>query len=250
MALEASALERETRGFISIRTCRPVAGSTANCTFEPPVSTPITRSTVIAASRITWYSRSVRVCWGATVIESPVCTPIGSTFSIEQTITALSAPSRITSSSNSFHPTIDSSTSTSLTGLLASARAAAVASSGRVCAKPLPPPPSVNDGRRISGKPSSSPSASASSSVCATPARGTSSPAASIACLNALRSSALRIASSEAPSMRTPSRSRSPDSASATLTFSPVCPPRVGSSASGFSRSITCRTDSGVSGSM
>ena len=50
--------------------------------------------------------------------------------------------------------------------------------------------------------------------------------------------------------MRTPSRSRSPDSASATLTFSPVCPPSVGSSASGFSRSSTCSTDSGVSGSM
>jgi hypothetical protein len=50
------------------------------------------------------------------VIESPVCTPIGSRFSIEQTITALSAPSRITSSSNSFQPAIDSSISTSLTG--------------------------------------------------------------------------------------------------------------------------------------
>ena len=57
---------------------------TANCTFEPPVSTPITRSTCRAVSRIRWYSRSVRVCCGATVIESPVCTPIGSTFSIEQ----------------------------------------------------------------------------------------------------------------------------------------------------------------------
>ena len=30
------------------------------------------------------------VCWGATVTLSPVCTPIGSTFSIEQTITTLS----------------------------------------------------------------------------------------------------------------------------------------------------------------
>ena len=40
----------------------------------------------LAASRICWYSRSVSVCAGATVIESPVCTPIGSMFSIEQTI--------------------------------------------------------------------------------------------------------------------------------------------------------------------
>ena len=46
--------------------------------------------------------------------------------------------------------------------------------------------------------------------------------------------------------MRTPSRSRSPDSARATLTFSAVCPPRVGNSASGFSRSMTCSTDAGV----
>ena len=52
------------------------------------------------------------VCWGATVTESPVCTPIGSTFSIEQTITTLSAPSRITSSSNSPQPITDSSSST------------------------------------------------------------------------------------------------------------------------------------------
>jgi hypothetical protein len=44
-----------------------------------------------AASRIFWYSTSVSVWAGATVMESPVCTPIGSTFSIEQMITQLSA---------------------------------------------------------------------------------------------------------------------------------------------------------------
>ena len=38
-----------------------------------------------------WYSLSVSVCAGATVIESPVCTPIGSRFSIEQTMMQLSA---------------------------------------------------------------------------------------------------------------------------------------------------------------
>ena len=72
VALEASAEERETRGFISITTMRPVAGSVANCTFEPPVSTPISRSTAMAALRSCWYSLSVSVCAGATVIESPV----------------------------------------------------------------------------------------------------------------------------------------------------------------------------------
>ena len=179
-----------------------------------------------------------------------MCTPIGSTFSIEQTITALSAPSRITSSSNSFHPATDSSISASCTGETASARPATVASSSALRANPLPPPPSVNDGRTITGKPRRSPTASASSSVRAVPARGTSRPASRIARANPLRSSAVWIASSDAPSSEIPSRSRSPDSARATLTFSPVWPPRVGSRASGFSRSRICRTDAGVSGSM
>ena len=63
----------------------------------------------MAASRIRWYSLSVSVWAGATVIESPVWTPIGSKFSIEQMMTTLSARSRITSSSNSFQPMTDSS---------------------------------------------------------------------------------------------------------------------------------------------
>ena len=45
MALEASALERETRGFISITTISSVCGLTANWMFEPPVSTPTARMT-------------------------------------------------------------------------------------------------------------------------------------------------------------------------------------------------------------
>src|SRR6266508_3738987 len=112
VALEASAEERDTRGFISMTTRRPVAGSTANWMFEPPVSTPISRMTAIAASRMSWYSLSVSVCAGATVMESPVWTPMGSTFSMEQMMTTLSLRSRITSSSNSFQPITDSSTST------------------------------------------------------------------------------------------------------------------------------------------
>jgi hypothetical protein len=250
VAFEARADERETRGFISIRTWRPVRGSTANWMFEPPVSTPIARMHASAASRIRWYSRSDSVITGATVIESPVCTPIGSTFSIEQITTALSAPSRITSSSNSFHPATDSSTRISVTGLAARLRLATRSSSARVRANPLPPPPRVNEGRTMSGYPSSSPSSSARSSERAVPARGVSSPARPIVSLKPLRSSARWIASSPAPISPTPSRSRSPDSASATATFSAVWPPSVGSSTSGRSRSITSRTDAGVSGSM
>ena len=112
MAFDASADERDTRGFISMQIRRPVFGCTANWMFEPPVSTPMARMIRLASSRIAWYSSLVSVCCGATVIESPVCTPIGSKFSIEQTMITLSALSRITSSSNSFQPITDSSTST------------------------------------------------------------------------------------------------------------------------------------------
>ena len=77
-----------------------------------------------AASRIRWYSLSVSVRAGATVMLSPVCTPIGSMFSIEQMTTKLSATSRITSSSNSFQPMTDSSMRTSCTGLSSRPRAA------------------------------------------------------------------------------------------------------------------------------
>ena len=117
VAFEASADERLTRGFISMTTMSPLAGFRANCTFDPPVSTPTRRMQAKAASRIPWYSTSDSVWAGATVIESPVCTPMGSTFSIEQTTTQLSARSRMTSSSYSFQPAIDFSMRISRMGL-------------------------------------------------------------------------------------------------------------------------------------
>lgn len=116
MALEARADERETRGFISMTMTRPSSGLTANWMLQPPVSTPTSRITAMPMSRRVWYSRSVSVIDGATVIESPVCTPIGSKFSMEQTTTTLSFLSRISSSSYSFQPRMDSSRSTSVVG--------------------------------------------------------------------------------------------------------------------------------------
>ena len=65
---------------------------------------------------MSWYSRSESVWAGATVMESPVWTPIGSKFSMEQMMTQLSLRSRITSISYSFQPRSDSSIKTSLTG--------------------------------------------------------------------------------------------------------------------------------------
>ncbi len=116
VALDASAEERETRGFISITSMRPSAGLIAHCTLDPPVSTPIARRQAMEPSRMRWYSRSVSVRAGATVTLSPVWTPIGSTFSIAQTMMQLSALSRTTSISNSFQPTMLSSISTSVVG--------------------------------------------------------------------------------------------------------------------------------------
>ena len=95
---------------------RPSFGLMPNWTLEPPVSTPISRSTAQDASRMIWYSLSVRVCAGATVMESPVCTPMASKFSIAQTMMQLSLRSRTTSISYSFQPISDSSMSSSLVG--------------------------------------------------------------------------------------------------------------------------------------
>jgi hypothetical protein len=151
VAFEASALERDTRGFISMTTTSPVAGSTANWMLEPPVSTPMRRMQRNDQSRSSWYSTSVSVCAGATVMESPVCTPMGSRFSIEHTTTQLSAVSRITSSSYSFQPASDRSTRISLMGLASRPLAAMRASWSRSKAMPVPLPPRMKDGRTITG---------------------------------------------------------------------------------------------------
>ena len=132
MAFEASADERETRGFISMTSSLPFSGLSANCTFEPPVSTPILRSTAIEASRMIWYSLSVSVWAGATVMESPVWTPIGSRFSMQQMMMQLSALSRTTSISNSFQPSTDSSISTSLVGEASRPRVTIASNSSRL----------------------------------------------------------------------------------------------------------------------
>ena len=102
-------------------------------------------------SRMCWYSRSVRVSAGATVMESPVCTPIGSTFSIEQTTTTLSLRSRISSSSYSFQPRIDSSSRTSVVGEACRPAPAISCRPASSWAMPDPEPPIVNDGRTTTG---------------------------------------------------------------------------------------------------
>ena len=79
--------------------------------------------------------------------------------------------------------------------------------------------------------------------------RGTSAPRPVTISLNRSRSSPARIASILAPISSTPCSRSTPESCSATAQFSAVCPPSVGSRASGRSRSITLATTSGVTGS-
>ena len=132
------------------------------------------------------------VCAGAIVTESPVWTPIGSTFSIEQMITTLSLRSRITSSSNSPQPRTDSSTSTWLIGLAASPSETTWASSVSVLPTPPPWPPRVNAGRTIAGRlmvPSATPASAWATEVTICD-QGTRRPASSIVRRKASRSSA------------------------------------------------------------
>ncbi len=179
-----------------------------------------------------------------------MCTPIGSTFSIEQMITQLSARSRITSSSYSFHPAIDSSTRISPIGLDDSPLAAIRSNSSGVAAMPVPRPPRMYAGRMITGSPMSATTLRASSMSRAVPERGTSRPISTIATLNFSRSSAVAIASASAPIISgRPGTPISPRSYSSIATFNPVWPPSVGSTASGCSRSMIASSTSHVSGS-
>ena len=97
----------------------------------------------IADERSIWWSRSDSVCAGATTIESPVCTPIGSRFSMLQTVMHVSAPSRITSYSISFQPQSERSMSTWWIGDAERPRTATRSRSAFVVTKPPPVPPSV-----------------------------------------------------------------------------------------------------------
>ena len=202
------------------------------------------------ADRSIWYSLSDSVWLGATTMLSPVCVPIGSMFSMLHTVMQLSAESRITSYSSSFHPTSDFSISTWLIGLAASPPATIASNSSSVSAMPPPVPPSVYAGRTTSGRPSVASVSRASSSVCTVALGGTGSPRSSSSCRNRSRSSARRIVSSGVPSSRMPYLSSTPASASSTVRFRPVCPPSVGRMPSGLSASMTRSSTAALSGSM
>ena len=251
VAFEARAEDRDTRGFISMTMILPVAGSTANWMLQPPVSTPTSRMTAMPMSRSLWSSRSVRVRAGATVMESPVCTPTGSTFSMEHTTTTLSAVSRMSSSSYSFQPRIDSSRRTSVVREAARPAPAMRCRSESLKATPLPRPPIVKEGRTTTGyPPRASTPARHSSMVWAMTLRATSAPQRSTTSLNSSRSSPALMAAAEAPMSSTSYSSSTPRSTRLMAALRAVCPPRVGRRASGRSLAMMVVSTSGVIGSM
>ena len=126
------------------------SGLSANWQLQPP-SMP---SSVIMSSeavRNIWYSLSESVTAGAITMESPVCMPTGSKFSIEQTVSTLPAPSRSTSNSISFQPPMYFSMSTWVMGESMSPLCAIIFSSSSSWATPPPAPPSVYAGRTMTG---------------------------------------------------------------------------------------------------
>ncbi len=181
---------------------------------------------------------------------SPVWTPIGSKFSIEQTITTLSFLSRITSSSYSFHPATDFSTRTCETGENSNPLVTISINSSLLKATPPPIPPSVKLGLTTSGNLSLLLISRASLALWAYPLGGTLRLIFFMALLNFSLSSALFITSTLAPINSTPYFSRIFSFASATAIFSPVWPPSVGSIASGLSFLTILPTYSVVKGSI
>ena len=115
---------------------------------------------------------------------------------------------------------------------------------------PPPVPPRVKDGRMIAGRPTSFSASMASASVATTRLVGMARPMLSMAWRNSSRSSARAMARRSAPINSTPCRISVSLSARAMAQFSAVCPPMVGSRASGFSFSMIRATNSGVIGSM
>src|SRR3569833_634379 len=113
-----------------------------------------------------------------------------------------------------------------------------------------PEPPSVNEGRMMVGKPIWACTCRASSMLCAMAARGVARPISPIAMRKRSRSSAISMASREAPISSTSNCSSTPCLARSSAQLSAVWPPMVGSTASGRSFSMILATVCHCTGSM
>ena len=177
-----------------------------------------------------WYSTSVRVWAGATVMESPVCTPMASKFSMEHTMMPL--PARV---AHDLHlvlfPAFDGSpppaprppakaqgpaTRCRRSSSSCVRDAAAGAAHGEAGAQHHGVPERLGDGQRVFN--------ASTRSRCG-PFRCPARPCSS---LNSLRSSPRLMASRSQPIISTPYLSSTPDSASSTAAFRPVWPPECG----------------------
>ena len=169
---------------------------------------------------------------GATVMESPVCTPIGSKFSTVHIITTLSAWSLNNSNSYSFHPNTAFSTNTSCIGDAFKPFSKAASNSLASCTNPPPVPPRVNDGRITNGKPITCANSFPSKKLLATLLGATAMPIFTINCLNNSLSSAVLIAATSTPIILQLYCSQMPSSSASLHRFNAVCPPMVGKTAS------------------
>ena len=115
---------------------------------------------------------------------------------------------------------------------------------------PPPVPPIVKAGRTITGYPHWCANSTASSTVLTVCEAGTGSPSSFINSLNFSRSSASSIESSLVPRSSIPNSSRRPVLDKETAKLRPICPPRVGKIASGYSCRIIRERESTVNGSM
>ena len=142
-----------------------------------------------------------------------------------QIVMQLSAPSRMTSYSNSFQPSTDSSTRTCLIREYATPKPTIVSSSSEVRATPLPLPPRVYAARTMTGNPISSTNARAEATSETARLRGIGSPINRIKEANRSRFSPAVIASSFVPSNSTWYLERTPASASSLQRLRAVWPP-------------------------
>ena len=166
------------------------------------------------------------------------------------TTRALSAESRITSYSISLKPAIERSIKHWVTGDNFKPFSAISRNSSSLAHIPPPVPPRVKAGRTMTGYPIVAAKATASSTVLTISDSGMGCSNSSINCLKRSRSSAWSIADNLVPRSSTPSSSRIPFLDNSMAILRPVCPPRVGSKASGRSLRRIRVTNSSVIGSM
>mmetsp|Transcript_43481 Transcript_43481/g.63729 ORF Transcript_43481/g.63729 Transcript_43481/m.63729 type:complete len:268 (+) Transcript_43481:2598-3401(+) len=221
------------------------SGSSAYWMLHSPTM-PRWRTTFTAVSRSMWYSLFVSVWLGASTIESPVCTPRGSKFSMLHTVMQLSAASRTTSYSTSFHPFRHFSTR------ICGARLKAFVAISRRCASsrqmPEPRPPSAKAERIMMGNPMWWATRTASSTVVTASDCAIFSSISTSFLAKMSRSSVASMTGICVPSTCTLYLARMPFFSKSTPQFSAVWPPMEITMPSGRSRLSTCSTNSAVTG--